>query len=86
MLTRIIIGAVLIIFVGLGTSLTLSNMKLSRLEKENKNLNEAVIAYEELIKVVPFNRISKERSENAKDDINATLSNDNVISDGVYRP
>ena len=86
MLTRIIIGAVLIIFVGLSTSLTLSNIKLNRLEKENKNLNEAVIAYEELIKVVPFNRISKERSDNAKDDISATLSNDNVISDGVYRP
>ena len=86
MITRIIIGIVLVIFVGLGTSLTLSNMKLNRLEIENKNLNEAVIAYEELIKVVPFNRISKERSENAKDDINATLSNDNAIPDGLYRP
>jgi len=86
MLFRIIIGAVLIIIVGLSTSLTLSNMKVNKLTNENENLTNAVVAYEELIKVVPFNRIAKERNVNAEADINATLSNDDIIPDGVYRP
>lgn len=85
MLLRIIVGITLVTFISLGSMLILEKMKSSKLETDNRNLNKAVSAYEELIKVVPFNRVVEERNENAEDEINATLSNVNAIHDGSYK-
>ncbi|MDM5264666.1 hypothetical protein PF327_10715 [Sulfurovum sp. XTW-4] len=47
--------------------------------------DQAIEAYEELIKVVPYNALAKERKDNANTEINATLSTTHSVSDGHYR-
>ena len=48
-----------------------------------KNRDQAIKAYEQILKTVPFNAIAKERKVNANEDINETLSNTNIITDGI---
>ncbi len=75
-------GAVIL---ALGTYSTVQNFKNYRLTNENDDLNKAVTHYEEMIKVIPYNTLAKERRDNASSEINATLSNPDNINDGYHR-
>lgn len=63
-----------------GIKAKIVNVKIS---SENEDLNRAVEHYEEMIKILPYNVLAKERKEKADEEINATLSNDDFIIDGI---
>lgn len=85
MINKIIIYAMAAVILALGAYSTVQHFKNYRLTNENDDLNKAVIHYEEMIKVIPYNTLAKERKDNANSEINSTLSSDDVISDGTYR-
>ena len=84
MVTRVIIGVVLIIFVGLGTSLTLSNMKLSRLEKENKKMAQSLVDKDEEIRAIGV-AVNNELKRVDNDSKNEIIRNDNTLRTGIRR-
>lgn len=57
--------------------------KSEHLEIDNDNKDQAIKAYEDILVVVPFSAMTKERGNNAKKEINNTL-NSGAISDGNY--
>ena len=61
------------------------HLKNESLKIDVKNRDQAIKAYEQMLKTVPFNAIAKERKINAKEDINETLSNTDAIMDNLYR-
>ena len=65
--------------------LTIQHFKIAKFKVDIIQKDNAISAYEELLKVVPFNRMVEERIGNAKEEINATLSDDNIIPDATYR-
>lgn len=73
--------ALLMIVSGYAIKTKVVNVKIS---SENEDLNKAVTHYEQMIKVLPYNVLAKERKEKANEEINITLSNDNII-DGIFR-
>lgn len=85
MLTRILAYALLAVTLFSGVLIAIQHFKISKLEVNVIENENAIQAYEELLKVIPFNRMVEERSDNAEDEINATLNNSNGINDGVYR-
>ena len=85
MINKIILYAILLVFVGLTSVVVMQKFKIGTLESNTQELENAVSAYEELLRVIPFNRMIEERSDNANEDINNTLNDNNAISDGTYR-
>ena len=85
MINKIILYAILLVFVGLTSVVVMQKFKIGTLESNTQELENAVSAYEELLRVIPFNRMIEERSDNANEDINSTLNDNNAISDGTYR-
>lgn len=85
MINKAIIYAMTAVILALGTYSTIQHFKNYRLTNENDDLNKAVTHYEEMIKVIPYNTLAKERKDNANAEINATLRNSNSIADGTYR-
>lgn len=85
MITKFLVYVILFITVSLGSFAITLYIENGSLEDDNKNKDQAIQAYEEIIKVIPYNTLAKERNSNAKEEINATLSNDNSIRDGHYR-
>lgn len=77
-----IFAAILLALVTYSTSLYLSNRNY---EIDNKNANDAIQAYEALIKTIPFNTEVKEQKEVANEKTTNILSNVNVIPDGKHR-
>ena len=59
-------------------------LRINTLETELDNANEAIIYYEALTHILPFESVAKERKDRANEDINTTLSSDIVIPDDVY--
>ena len=84
MITRAIIGGLLMMIMLLGTYGFSMRIKNNNLSTKVANRDKAIEAYEQLIKTIPFNGMASERRDNAKKDINATLSNDDIIIDGIY--
>ena len=85
MINNIIIYPLIAVILTLGTYSTVQHFKNYRLTNENDDLNKAVSHYEEMIKVIPYNTLAKERRDNANSEINSTLNSDDVIIDGTYR-
>ena len=84
-LTRAIIGgmAVMVILSG-GVALT-ERWKNKRLTVEVKNQEDAIVAYEQLLKVVPYNALSGEWKGDADEEIRNALDNNDSISNGRKR-
>ena len=84
MINKVIIYALvaaLVASVGYAVKEKIVNIRIS---SENNDLNEAVSHYEEMVKILPYNVLAKERKEKANEEINATLGNDSVIN-GTFR-
>lgn len=85
MFNKILIYALISVFMFFGSIVVIQHFKIAKLEVNVIEKNNAIQAYEELLKVIPFNRMVEERIENVEDEINATLSDDNSIADGSYK-
>ncbi len=84
-LTRAIIGGMAVMIILLGGMTVSERWKNKRLSIEVKNKDDAIVAYEQLLKVVPFNALSIEWKGEAGEDINKIINSDNVIHDGIKR-
>ena len=85
MINKILVYIIISLFMFFGSVVVIQHFKISKLEVNVIQKENAIQAYEELLKVIPFNHMVDERISNAKDDINATLDNNNAIIDGTYR-
>ena len=84
-LERIIIyvlGSVIIILGGYGFY---SKYRVKSLKEEVIYLETENIRLEQLLKIKPFEAVNRDRKEKANNEINSTISNDDVIRDGTYR-
>ena len=56
------------------------------LRTENANKADAIAAYEQIIKVIPFSAMISERKETTGETINTIFSDDsNIVPDGIYK-
>ena len=55
------------------------------LEEENQHQADAIVAYEQILKVVPFEALGEERRVKANEEINTTISNDDTLADITYK-
>ena len=85
MITKILTYLLLFMMVASITVVGLQQRELNNIKEDNENYKEAIKAYEEVIKVVPFEAMIKERKGNADNEINNTINNSNIITDGHYR-
>lgn len=64
------------------------NLKLESTNKDlttqNQNKDNAIQAYEQILKVLPFEVLNTERQGKANEEINSTIHDDGIIVDGVY--
>lgn len=85
MINKILIYAIIAVTVFFGSIVAIQHFKIARLEVNVIEKDNAIQAYEELLKVIPFNRMVEERISNAEDEINATLNDSSSIPNGSYR-
>ena len=78
--TSILIGAILFVS-GFGV---IQYMSKRSLEIENHNKDMAIMAYEAMIKTVPFEALTTERKEVADEEIIDIISDTTNIDDGSY--
>ena len=76
----ILIGAILLVS-GFGI---VQYMGKRSLETENHNKDMAIMAYEAMIKTVPFEALTTERKEVADEEIIDIISDTSIINDGSY--
>ncbi len=79
-LTSILVGSILFVS-GLGV---VQYMEKRRLEIDNHNKDMAIMAYEAMIKTVPFEALTTERKEVADEKIIDIISDTTNIDDGSY--
>ena len=79
-LTSILIGVILFVS-GFGV---VQYMGKRSLEIENHNKDMAIMAYEAMIKTVPFEALTNERKEVADEEIIDIISDTSIISDGTH--
>ena len=80
LIQKVIIGIMGAALIALGYYSIKQYFVNSSLEDENKYLNTAVVEYESIIKVLPFNVLTSERKDKANEDINATYNNIHIIT------
>jgi hypothetical protein len=56
----------------------------SNLETENKNKAEAIVAYEALMYILPFEAEQKQKGVNTDEKVKAILNDIGIIDDGSY--
>ncbi len=78
--TSILVGVVLFVS-GFGA---VQYMGKRSLEIENHNKDMAIMAYEAMIKVVPFEALNTERKEVADEAIIDIISDTTIVDDGSY--
>ncbi len=79
-LTSILVGIILFVS-GFGI---VQYMGKRSLEIENHNKDMAIVAYEAMIKTVPFEALTTERKEVADEEIIDIISDTTSIDDGSY--
>ena len=72
----------IILFVGMFG--VVQYMKAENLKIEVHNKDMAILAYEQVLKNVPFEALNTERKEKANEEINTTISNTAHVDDGNY--
>lgn len=79
-----ILAVLAVIIVLLGGLIWYQDGSIGRLEVDNHNKDQAIKAYEDILIVVPFSAMTKERKDNAKEEISKTLDNSSGVNDGSY--
>ena len=54
------------------------------LEVENKNKSEAIVAYEALMYILPFEAEQKQKGVNTDEKVKAILDDTSIVNDGNY--
>ena len=86
MINNILIYAFIALIALFGSVVAIQHFKIAKMEVNLIQKDNAIQAYEELIKVIPFNRMVEERIGDAEDEINSTLNGYSpTIFDGAYR-
>ena len=85
MLTKILMGLLLIIIIVFGIYVFYKSIEDTRQEDRIKNGEDAIVAYEQLLKVAPSDAVNKERKERADEEINKIINNGNSIVDNTYK-
>lgn len=84
MINKIILGVLLSAIIALSGMLFIEKTKGKSLENKNSDLEKAVIAYESLLKVKPFEAKNSEKKDNADGKIKDILDNNSTTGDGTY--
>ena len=79
----IMIGMALLLAMMGGYAFT-EHRKAVKYSIDIQNKDDAIIAYEQLLKVVPFNSLTSERKDKADESINHIINSDNSIVDGKH--
>ncbi len=85
MLSRVIIYGLVSLVILLGGYAFYQSRANKSLEVEVKNGEDAIVAYEQLLKIAPRDAVNKERKEMADEKINAIITDSNSISDDTYK-
>ena len=84
-LDRAIMIGMAILLSMMGSYAFIEHRKAVKYSIDIKNKDDAIVAYEQLLKVVPFNSLTSERKDRADESINHIISDDNSIVDGKHR-
>lgn len=85
MFNKVIISGLAICVVVLGGYGFWLEKTNSSLETENKNKKDAIAAYEALLKIEPFEAVTRERKERTDEEIDDIINDDTSIVDSTYK-
>lgn len=85
MLTKVLIIGFILIFLIFSGYVYMKSIEDKIQEDAIKNGEEAIAAYEQLLKVAPSDAVNKERKERADEKINKIINNGNSIVDNTYK-
>ena len=85
MINQIIIYGLSFLVVTFGVYMLYQKRVNASLIEDNQHQADAIVAYEQILKVIPFEALGEERRYKANEEINNTIRNDDIISDNLYR-